>query len=141
MGKQTFSEEEIERRRKLAKELHEKGVFGGKQPGSGRPATRRRASQQLAEALDKNIKEVVSAFEEGIREGSTRDRVATAEKWINIERQEAELRLKEDRALDDMSVDQLAEVIVARIARIKASGYDFDLAADEQILELEDTTP
>lgn len=136
---QQYTEAEIQRRKDLAKKLHAEGKFGGAQPGAGRPATRRRAAQQVAEALDRNIKDIVKTFEDGIKDGvPVRDRVATAEKWLNIERQEAELRLKEDRQLEDMSADQLIEVIVSRIARIRASGYDFDVVPDDLIHELEE---
>lgn len=121
-----YSPEEIQRRKDLANELVKSGKFGGPQPGSGRPPTKRRAAQAIAEAANERTKELIAALASGIDPSQPASvRVNTAEKWVNIERQESELRLKEDRQLEDMTADDLINLIASRFARVKAGGLDF----------------
>lgn len=130
----TYPPEEIERRRKLAKELVAQGKIGGPRPNSGRPPTKRRASQAIAEAANAEVNNLIAALKSGIDPSQPASvRVNTAEKWINIERNEAELRLKEDRQLEDMSADDLINLIASKFARVRAGGLDIiDVEADEQ---------
>ena len=137
---QNYSPEEIQRRKDLAAKLVKEGKFGGPQPGSGRPPTKRRAAQAIAEAANNEVNGLIAALKAGIDPKQPASvRVATAEKWINMERQESELKLKEDRQLEDMSADDLRKLIASRFAGLKAGGAAdfFDVDADE-ILELED---
>lgn len=49
-------------------------------------------------------------------------RLAAAEKALKIENAEAELQLKEEAALKEMSTEQLIQDIVSRIGRVSAVG-------------------
>lgn len=136
-----YSPEEIQRRKDLAKKLVAEGRIGGPRPGSGRPPTKRRAAQAIAEAANNHTKEIIDAFKSGVDPSQPASvRVTTAEKWLGVERQESELRLKEDRQLEDMSADDLINLIASKFARVKAGGQNFviDIDADEEILELEE---
>lgn len=128
-----YTPEEIERRKTLAAKLVAEGKIGGPRPGSGRPPTKRRAAQAIAEAANQHTKEIIDAMKSGIDPSQPASvRVNTAEKWINMERQESELKLKEDRQLDDMSAEDLISLIASKFARVKAGGQDFiDLDASE----------
>ncbi len=130
----SYSPEEIERRKELAKKLVAEGKIGGPRPGSGRPPTKRRAAQAIADAANNEVNNLIAALKSGIDPSQPASvRVNTAEKWINIERQESELRLKEDRQFDDMSVDDLISLIASKFARVKAGGLDFiDVEGEEQ---------
>lgn len=121
-----YSPQEIQRRKDLANRLVAEGKLGGPRAGSGRPPTKRRAAQAIAEAANERTKELIAALASGIDPSQPPSvRVNTAEKWVNIERQESELRLKEDRQLEDMTADDLINLIASRFARVKAGGLDF----------------
>lgn len=134
------SPQEIQRRKDLANKLVAEGKIGGPRPGSGRPPTKRRAAQALAEAANAEVNKLIDAMKSGIDPSQPASvRVTTAEKWINIERQESELRLKEDRQLEDMSADDLINLIASRFARVKAGGQTFDMDGEaDEVLELEE---
>lgn len=139
-----YSPEEIQRRKDLANELVRQGKFGGPQPGSGRPPTKRRAAQAIADAANQNVNQLIDAMKAGIDPKQPASvRVSTAEKWISMERQESELKLKEDRQLEDMSADDLRKLIASKFAGLKAGGESdfFDIEVDEEeILEIESGT-
>lgn len=137
-----YSPDEIQRRKDLAAKLVAEGKIGGPRPGSGRPPTKRRAAQALAEAANNRTKELIAALESGIDPSQPASvRVNTAEKWINIERQESELKLKEDRQLDDMSADDLINLIASKFARVRAGGIDFIDGEAVELGELDELPP
>lgn len=133
-----YSDKEIERRRQNALELNRKGVFGGAQPGSGRPPTKRRAAQKVAEAAEKNADSIIEAFKAGVAavdpDGNRIPpsvRVQAAREWITVERQERELALKEEKSFEDMSAGELLEAIASKIGRVQAGGQKFDIDIED----------
>jgi len=134
-----YTEEERLRRSELAKSLHEKGVFGGAQPGAGRPPVKKRAMALVAEEAEKNAKQIVEAFKAGIDPSQPATvRVNSAREWLQVERHETELQIKEGAQLDEMSAKDLYDLIRAKMGRLAASGQTFDHEgnAEEEVLEL-----
>lgn len=138
-----YTPEERERRRKNALELHKQGKFGGAQPGSGRPPTKRRAAQKVAEAAEQNAQSIIEAFKAGVaaedangRINPPSVRVQAAREWITVERQERELSLKEEKSFDEMSAGELIDAIVSKFGRIQAGGQEFDFDIDEATEQL-----
>lgn len=138
-----YSPEEIARRSENAKALNREGRFGGAQPGSGRPPTKRRAAQKVAEAAEKHSDEIIAAFREAVQPGNPASvRVQAAREWITVERQERELSLKEEKSFEDMSAPELIAAIMAKFGRLEAGGQDFDFNEEEieevEVLQIED---
>jgi DNA-binding protein YbaB len=121
-----ISEEERARRSKLAKQLNAAGKFGGAQPGSGRPkgsGTKQRIAAQVSEKLQKNADEIYSAIVDGLSPNQPASvRINAAKEALKIERDEAELVLKEERALEDLTTAQLLEMVSSRLLKIGNAG-------------------
>lgn len=117
-----ISEEERRRRSELAKQLHQKGKFGGKQPGSGRPR-KKRASEIVAEQARAEADEIIQVFRDSIRSDNPASvRLNAAKEWLKIEQSEADLQLKEERQLDGLTTGQLVEMIMGRLSRVQQFG-------------------
>lgn len=117
-----ISEEERERRRKMARELHSQGKFGGRQPGSGRPK-KKRASEIVAEQARVEAENIIEVFRDSIRSDNPASvRLNAAREWLKIEQSEADLQLREERQLDGLSTTQLVEMIMGRLSRVQEFG-------------------
>lgn len=117
-----ISEEERKRRSELAKQLHQKGKFGGKQPGSGRPR-KKRASEIVAEQARAEADEIIQVFRDSIRSDNPASvRLNAAKEWLKIEQSEADLQLREERQLDGLTTNQLVEMIIGRLERVQQFG-------------------
>lgn len=124
-----LSDEERERRRQLARELHAqvdpdtgRRRFGGSQPGSGRPR-KVRAAELVAEEAQKEARNIAKVLKEAIEPNQPITvRVAAAKQWIEIENKEAELQLKEDRELRDLSHEELVARVSAMFITLQDSG-------------------
>lgn len=121
MGKKlALTEEQKKERSERAKKLVAEGKIGGPQPGAGRPR-KKRASEIVAEKARDRANDIVAAFEELIEAGPPAVRLQAAKDWLLIEQKEAELAIKEERAFEDLSEDQLKELIITRLAKIQAA--------------------
>lgn len=121
MGKKlSLTPEQKRERSERAKRLVKEGKFGGPQPGAGRPR-KKRASEIVAEKARDRAGEIVEAFEDLIENGPPAVRLQAAKDWLLIEQKEAELALKEERFGEDMSEDELRELVINRLAKINAA--------------------
>lgn len=106
----------------MARELHAKGKFGGRQPGSGRPK-KKRASEIVAEQARVEAENIIEVFRDSIRSDNPASvRLNAAREWLKIEQAEADLQLREERQLDGLSTTQLVEMIMGRLARVQEFG-------------------
>jgi hypothetical protein len=124
--------EDRERRRKLsnkAKERHAqvadpqtgRRVFGGPQPGSGRPR-KKRVAEAVAEKATEEQERVVNALFSGLKKSNDpKVRVATAEKIIKIEHKERELQLHED-SFQGKSEEDFREWLEDRLVGLSLAG-------------------
>ena len=117
-----ISDEERDRRSKMARELHAKGKFGGRQPGSGRPK-KKRASEIVAEHARAEEDNITEVFWDSIRPDNPASvRLNAAREWLKIEQSEADLQLREERQLEGLSTTQLVEMIMGRLSRVQEFG-------------------
>ena len=132
-----ISPEERQRRSERARQLHAEGKFGGAQHGAkgGRPR-KKRASEIVAAKAEEQADEIVAAFLRGVRDPDAKTAVMAAEKWLRVENQEAELQLKEQKHLDQLSRDDLIARLAEGFARLKRAGIDFDGA--DMVVDLDD---
>lgn len=122
MGKLNISDEERQRRSELAKRLHAKGQFGGRQPGAGRPR-KKRAAEIVAEAAVDLADDMVASFRDGMSPKQPASvRIKAATELLKIEHSEAELKIKENQQLDGMSNEQLVALIAERFGRLADGG-------------------
>ncbi len=131
---------ERERRSKLAKELHKKGVFGGKQRGAGRPK-KERAQEAVAEAVREESGNIIKALKNALNTGQPATRLKAALAMLDIETREEEFVLRqEEKAYDNLSRDKLLELIAERLAHLNKSGvdlpeYDMEAEATEVVVK------
>lgn len=119
---------EIERRRERAKELHNKRdpvtgrpLFGGKQPGAGRPR-KRRATDVMNEEIEKNamlyyqrLHDLAQSKKEGIA-------LAAIRQLIEIANKETDVQAREDRNTSEKTTEELKEFVASKLARLAESG-------------------
>jgi hypothetical protein len=132
--------EERERRRKLSEAASarhaqiidpESGrrLFGGPQPGSGRPRKQRVAERVAELAQGPRQKEVIDALFAGLGKGNSSDtRRRTAEAIVRIEHQERELQMREDE-FSEKPKDELLEYLIGLFAKLAARGELPDISA------------
>lgn len=117
-----ISDEERKRRSEMARELHAKGKFGGRQPGSGRPK-KKRASEIVAEQARAEAENIIEVFRDSIRSDNPASvRLNAAREWLKIEQAEADLQLREERQLEGLTTNQLIEMILGRLSRVQEFG-------------------
>jgi broad specificity phosphatase PhoE len=122
VGKLNISDEERQRRSELAKRLHAQGQFGGRQPGSGRPR-KKRAAEVVAEGAAERGEQILQVFDDAMSSKQPASvRVKAATELLKIEHSEAELKIKENQALDGMSNEQLVALIAERFGRLQSAG-------------------
>lgn len=131
-----LSEEERKRRSELAKQLHQKGQFGGKQQGAGRPK-KERAQEEVAELIRDEGQSIFKALKDALKSDSPSIKLKAALAMLDIETKEAEHKIKEEqRMYDNASKDKLLELISERMkqlsdAGVNIPGFDFDLPNTE----------
>jgi hypothetical protein len=87
----------------------------------GRPR-KKRASEIVAEAAEKNASKIIKAFEDALDEDNKPEvRINAAKEWLKIEQTEASLQIKESQAYDEMDVDELISVIAERYEKVMGS--------------------
>jgi hypothetical protein len=119
-----LSDEERERRSKLAKRLHSAGRFGGVQKGSGRPR-KERAQEQVAERVREDADEIYKALKASLKSSSPSIKLKAALAMLDIETKEEEFKIKEEqRQFDNLSKDRMLEMIAERIAELKEQGME-----------------
>lgn len=131
---------ERERRRKLSEaasarhaqvvdEDTGRRLFGGPQPGSGRPRKQRVAERVADLAQGPRQKEVIDALFAGLSRGNSSDtRRRTAEAIVRIEHQERELQMREDE-FSDKPKDELMEYLITLFAKLGARGELPDISS------------
>lgn len=119
-----ISDEERERRRERARQLHQEGKFGGDQ--GGRRPRNVRASELIAQKAQEHSDKVVKVFLDAIDpKQPITVRLQAATKWLEAENKEAALQLKEEReAFAKKSPDELLAGIVEMFDRLKGQGVD-----------------
>jgi hypothetical protein len=131
---------EKKRRRDLAKELGKKidpitgrRVFGGPQPGSGRPR-KKRATEVLNEKIEDHADEIWDAMYRALNSNKPFVALQAAKQMVEISKMETDYQMKEERSLEDTPTEELVELVARRFARLADSGiipYDIDGEAVE----------
>ena len=124
MAAKDLTPQERERRSELAKKLNAEGKFGGREYGKlgGRPR-KPRVSALVAEEASANAQAIVDVFKDAIdKSQDIRVRLKAASEWMNIEVNEEELRIKEERALEGMQRDQLIGEVAKRVGALVEGG-------------------
>lgn len=116
-----ISEQERQRRRDLAIELHKQGRFGGKQPGSGRPR-KKRASEVVAEEVSKQATKISKELFRLLHDDSSTVRLKAASKLLEIEAVEVDRQMEEERHLERLRHDELVAEVVYRLERLNGAG-------------------
>jgi hypothetical protein len=125
----SVSEEERQRRSELAKQLNStphpddpnRRKFGGPQPGSGRPKTKR-ASTMVAEKAAQHADEIVKAFRRGVNSQDERTAVMAAERWVNLEQKEASIQMEEEKHIEDLDRGELVRMLAEGFAKLQSAG-------------------
>jgi hypothetical protein len=131
-----ISEEERERRSKLAKELNNRGDFGGAGMGQGRKK-KQTANEKAALEAARNGQKIVDAILHTLENGKTGEKLKAAALWLEIEAREVERNdKKKQHELDVASKDDLIKYIVGQMAQLKQQGievpnFDIDGSAVE----------
>lgn len=110
-----YSSDPKERARQLVAE----GKIGGARKGAGRPR-HKRASELVAEKAETHANKIVAAYLNALDPNNTikpEIRLQAAREWLEIERQERELQLKEEKRgpLEDRSPTSLLAFILENI--------------------------
>lgn len=114
--------EESKRRSDLAKNLNKKGVFGGSQPGAGRPK-KDRAQEHVADKIREEGESIFKALKAALNAESPTIRLKAALAMLDIETKEAEFKIKEEqRQYKNMGRDALLELIKKRIELLEGQG-------------------
>lgn len=126
--KYTISPEEIEARRERALALHKRRdpvtnrpLFGGAQPGSGRPR-KRRPTEVMNEEIEKNALAYFMKLDSIAKGSQPGLALAAIRQLIEISNKETDVQAKEDRHADKKSTDELKTQIASRLARLAESG-------------------
>jgi hypothetical protein len=131
-----ISEEERKRRSKLAKELNNRGDFGGSGMGQGRKK-KETANEKAAKEAARNGQKIVDAILDTLENGKTGEKLKAAALWLEIEAREVDRTdKKKQHELDAASKDDLIKYIVGQMAQLKQQGievpnFDIDVKAEE----------
>lgn len=129
-----LTEEERKRRSEAAKSNPK---FGGAVKGSGRPK-KDRASKYVADAAKDKAEKILKAIEDGLKADSHSTRLKAALAWLDIEKQEEELRIKEDKiAFESASREQLLEIIEKRFKQLEEAGVKLPFTIEGSAEEIE----
>lgn len=138
-----LSPEEIQRRSKLATELGQRHdpltgrrVFGGHQPGSGRPK-KRRATEIMNDEIEKNAKDYWQRLHNiALNDPKSALAIQAIGQLVAIANKESDIQAREDREMEKTSTEDLIEIVSTRLARLSESGkLPFDFEADESDAE------
>lgn len=135
-----LTEEERQRRSELAKKMHAEGKFGGAQPGSGRPR-KRRATEVINEKIEKDAELIYYRLKESLDSDSEANKLKAIQIMLETAKTEMDYQQKEKRNLDDLSEEDLIQLITAGVGKLNEGGdlpFDFESTAEEIPAELED---
>lgn len=140
MGKMNLTEAEHERRSQLAKDLTKRvdpvtgrALFGGKQPGAGRPK-KVRATEKLNEKIIEATDDIWRRLENEMKNGKSMNALAAIRQMIDIANKETDIQVKEEQNLEEIPTEELLEMFASRMARLAESGlldYDIDGTAED----------
>ncbi len=140
MSKINISEEEREKRRQRAIELHAKKredgrpVFGGPQPGSGRPR-KKRASEVVAERVAEEGDAIAAAIIENLADDKPATvRLQAAKTALDFEAQE-EKRKREEGDLRGKTNDELIDLIARGASELYQQGRLDAAITDGMVLD------
>lgn len=124
-----ITEEERENRKQralaLTQQRREDGtrVFGGPQPGSGRPRSKR-TSEILAEKVQREAEEIWETLHDGLQKNVPQAvRNQTVEIMLRIEAQEEQARRAEESDLATLKRDELIALLVKKLVKIDTAGH------------------
>lgn len=129
MGKNLdITDAERKRRSELATQLNKKvdpitgrPVFGGRQPGAGRPR-KKRATEMLNEKIEAHTEDIWDRLYLEMKHGKSMPALMAIKQMIEITNTETEIQSKEELALDNTSTEELVELVASRLARLAESG-------------------
>lgn len=142
MGKMNIDESESKRRSELAKQLHERRdpitgrrLFGGHQPGAGRPK-KRRATEVINEKIEANALDYWQRLHDiAMSKKADAISIQAINQIIMIANKETDIQTREDRSLDKVGTEELIEIVSSRVARLAESGKlqvaDYEASAEE----------
>lgn len=126
---------ERQRRSELAKELHGKRdpitgrqLFGGPQPGSGRPR-KKRVTESLNEHIEQHADEIFESMLKALRSNKPFVSLQAAKQMVEVSQMEMVHQAREERQLEDTPTEELVEIVASRLARLAESGaipYDIE---------------
>jgi hypothetical protein len=126
--KYSITPEEIEARRKRALELHKRRdpvtnrpLFGGAQPGSGRPK-KRRATEVINEEIERNALEYFQRLDKIAKGNVDGLALAAIRQLMEIANKETDVQAKEDRQTIKQTTEELRAQVASRLARLAESG-------------------
>jgi preprotein translocase subunit SecD len=113
----------------LAKQLHGKRdpvtgrpLFGGKQPGAGRPR-KRRATEVINEKIEAHADEIWGRLLEVMRQKkSDQNALMAVKQMMEITNKETDIQAREEKSLEGTPTDELVEIVASRLARLAESG-------------------
>jgi hypothetical protein len=124
MGKMDLTEAERNRRSELARELHGKRdpltgrrLFGGPQPGAGRPP-KRRATEIINEKIEEHALDVWDAMYKALKSGKPMIALQAARQMVEISKMETDIQAREEKNLENTSTEELVELVASRLARL-----------------------
>lgn len=117
----SWTPERREKQREVAKDLVEKGVFGGKGRGQGRPR-KLRASEKVAERVSSEGDAIFERLMEITRDGKNSDSISAAKTLLDTEEKERKMQLDEEQSYEDMRGNDLAETIMHLLGELNADG-------------------
>jgi preprotein translocase subunit SecD len=128
-SKLDISDAERQRRSELAKQLHGKRdpvtgrpLFGGKQPGAGRPR-KRRATEVINEKIEAHADEIWGRLLEVMRQKkSDQNALMAVKQMMEITNKETDIQAREEKSLEGTPTDELVEIVASRLARLAESG-------------------
>lgn len=130
-----ITDEERQRRSELAKQMHEQGKFGGKQPGAGRPR-KRRVTEVLNEKIEGDANLIYERLKESLDSESEVNKLKAIQIMLDTAKSEMDYQQKEKRNLEDMSEEDLIALIASGVGKLNEGGelpFDFDTTAEEII--------
>lgn len=140
--KLNITDAERKRRSELARELHARrdpvtgrNVFGGSQPGQGRPR-KKRATEIMNEKVEQHANEIFNRLLNILRNGKNIESLQAANQLVAIANKEADIQTKEEKNIENTSTEELMELVATRIARLSERGViDFDFEGQAEDVE------
>lgn len=118
-----LSDEERERRKENALQLHSEGRFGGAEFGrrGGRPR-KPRASETIAELTASQGREIFARLFQIVVEGKDSDSIKSAVELLRTEERERQIEEQEEVKIDQLKRDELLEIVANGFNELEAAG-------------------